>query len=481
MIRFNTYLAVRFPNRSHSYDCSKLTSLIVSGADSLTNLNCNNTGIINLDITKNLNLTFLACEGSSVTSLDVSKNRDLFYLICGKTKISSLDVSNNPNITTLNCNDNRNLTTLTLSGDDALKSLSCYNTGITSLDVSNNPNLESLNCNTIGISSLDVSNNPNLKYLYCQNIPLAWLSIGDNVNLEKLTKTDTSISIPFTSKTFNIKNLFHGIDPKKVEITDNGSIDHDTGIVSVYHENKPLTYTYDCGTAKGTPVTLNVTLNFLRADSTITITDKLDMTYTGKPVKAPSYKTTGSKGAVTFTYEKWNGSSWEVLNGAPVKAGRYQVYAYVAEDDFNKSADSRMVFTIAQANNEWTSPLKLKDWTFGENANTPTAGSKFGTVSFTYSDTKNGTYTDKVPTKAGIWYVKATVTQTNDYTGLESIEEFTIHEQENKDKSSSGVHTGDNSQTGLLAAFTMMSAGYAAFVISKKRKKNRKEDETALL
>ena len=77
--------------------------------------------------------------------------------------------------------------------------------------------------------------------------------------------------------------------------------------------------------------------------------------------------------------------------------------------------------------NEFTQPLTITDWTYGETANKPTAKAKYGTIKYTYSNTADGTYTEEVPTNAGIYYVKATVEETADYSGLESnAVEFTI-------------------------------------------------------
>ncbi len=45
---------------------------------------------------------------------------------------------------------------------------------------------------------------------------------------------------------------------------------------------------------------------------------------------------------------------------------------------------------------------------------------KYGTIKYTYSNTADGTYTEEVPTEAGTHYVKATVEETADYSGLES-------------------------------------------------------------
>ena len=51
---------------------------------------------------------------------------------------------------------------------------------------------------------------------------------------------------------------------------------------------------------------------------------------------------------------------------------------------------------------------------------------KYGNVVFTYSDKKDGTYTGKVPTEAGTWYVKATVEGNENYTGMVATDSFEI-------------------------------------------------------
>ena len=80
--------------------------------------------------------------------------------------------------------------------------------------------------------------------------------------------------------------------------------------------------------------------------------------------------------------------------------------------------------------NEFTQPLTITSWTYVETANTPTAEAKYGTIKYTYSNTADGTYTEKVPTNAGTHYVKATVEKTADYSGLESdAVEFVIEKK----------------------------------------------------
>src|SRR5699024_5143912 len=95
---------------------------------------------------------------------------------------------------------------------------------------------------------------------------------------------------------------------------------------------------------------------------------------------------------------------YEKISSAPTDAGEYLVIASVEDDDNYKGADAGLPFTISQAANEWTQELSIKGWRQGDGANAPTAAAKFGDVSFAYSDSKDGEYTDTVPTDAGTWY-----------------------------------------------------------------------------
>ena len=288
-------------------------------------------------------------------------------------------------------------------------------------------------CHNTGIQTLDVSKSPDMTSLYCSNTPLAYLNLGNQNTLNSLNKPSPSIiDFVVTSDSFDMTKAFAGIDISKVTNI-RGATLNGTKLTD-YKIDRPITYTYDCGTANRNPEILNVTLNLVKSDSDIQITGTLDTTYTGKPIDYPSVKTTGSTGAVTFTHEKWNGSAWEVFSNLPTDAGRYRVQAHLASDDFNNEAVSeKKEFTITQATNSWKNEPVIANWTYGGHPSTPTATAKFGNQIFTYSDSKTGTFTSDVPVNAGTWYVKATVASTNNYTGLESIYAFTILPKNIKD------------------------------------------------
>ena len=450
---------IRELNVNNNTDLTKLycyntgiQTLDVSNNKDLQTLVCNNTGIQTVDVSNNKDLQYLACNNTGIRELNVNNNTDLRDLYCYNTGIRELNVNNNTDLRNLYCY-NTGIQMLDVSNNTALKYLACYstgiqtldvsnntdlttlycsNTGIQTLDVSNNTNLTRLDCSNTGIQTLDVSNNTALARLYCDNTPLAYLNLGNQPLLSDLEMPSPSnIDLAVTSDSFDMTQTFAGFDISKVKIN-NGAVLKGT-ILSRYTLGKPITYTYACGTADGKPVALDVTLNLKKSDSSIEITGTLDMTYTGKPIETPSVKTTGSTGAVTFTYEKWNGSAWEVVNDMPANAGKYRIQAHLAESDFYKSAEASKEFMISQAVNSWENDLMIADWTYDDQSNIPTATAQFGNPIFTYSDSKTGTFTSDVPVNAGTWYVKATVAGTDNYTGLESVRAFSILPKNIKD------------------------------------------------
>ena len=72
--------------------------------------------------------------------------------------------------------------------------------------------------------------------------------------------------------------------------------------------------------------------------------------------------------------------------------------------------------------------VNIEGWTYGGTAKTPTSTATFGadTVVYTYSDAENGTFIGTIPETAGIWYVKASVSGTDNYPNGEAVTSFAI-------------------------------------------------------
>ena len=236
-----------------------ISKLDVTNNPNLKQLSCNKTGVTELDVTHNPQLATLDIGDTKVKTLDVSKNPLLHTLVCYQTEIDMLNVSNNLDLKELSC-FGTNITELDVTKNTKLTDLNCLSTPIKALDLSNNLELERLSCSGIleqGIRGLDISKNTKIKELRCHD--LYWLNVGDNKVLENYHDFVSDGYIDIKGNKIDLKkDVEQGIDISKV--TANGTLDKDTGIITVDNVKKPVTYEYDCGTYKNGKVVLKVEL-----------------------------------------------------------------------------------------------------------------------------------------------------------------------------------------------------------------------------
>ncbi|MDE6195701.1 MAG: MBG domain-containing protein, partial [Erysipelotrichaceae bacterium] len=157
--------------------------------------------------------------------------------------------------------------------------------------------------------------------------------------------------------------------------------------------------------------------------SSITINEELSKAYDGIAVAKPKVTVTGSSGAVSF---EWYTADGTKLAEAPAEVGNYKVKAILAGDENYKGVETEAEFSISKASNAWTTELSMQGWVYGEEVNTPQAEVQFGKITYTYSTSEDGVYTEEVPSDAGVYWVKASVEGTNNYEGLEAKVSFTI-------------------------------------------------------
>lgn len=156
--------------------------------------------------------------------------------------------------------------------------------------------------------------------------------------------------------------------------------------------------------------------------------DSLDKDYDGNAVAFPTITTVPEEVKASLKWYQKNGEDWTEISAAPTDAGEYSVKAYAEEsDDYEAGSSKRVEFTISKAQNEWTVNPAINNWTSDQTPSKPAGKAKFGTVSFSYSDKKDGTYTETQPTSSGSWYMKATVDGNGNYDGLKKIIPFTIY------------------------------------------------------
>ena len=195
------------------------------------------------------------------------------------------------------------------------------------------------------------------------------------------------------------------------------------------------------GTENYTGLESVVLFTIAKADTTLTFEkENIDKTYDKNVISEPKVNKTGSSNDIVFEWYIADGNGWQKLDNAPSDVGTYKVIASVTEDTNYNGASIEKEFSISMADNKWTKELSIKDWTYGETASAPSAAAKYGDVAYTYSNSKDGTYTSDVPVNAGTWYVKASVAGTANYTGLESAPvSFEIKKADSSIKFKDGV------------------------------------------
>lgn len=122
-----------------------------------------------------------------------------------------------------------------------------------------------------------------------------------------------------------------------------------------------------------------------------------------------------------------------VSNEGGTDAGEYDIVLELtdatkyewATPDSDDATKVTLKFAITKAPNQITA-LSLEGWTYGEEPKMPVATAQFGTPTFAYSATADGTFIETAPTAVGNYVVKATVAATTNYDGAEKTAEFKI-------------------------------------------------------
>ena len=179
---------------------------------SLTDLDCSENEIGELDLSKNTELVNLECWANQLTSLDTSKNIKLKKLCCDNNALTSLNIQGNTELTRLDCYEN-NLTELDVSGVTAWLELSCQNNELTklkltrtvtelnceenqltSLDLSNYKDLVDLDCSSNRLSQINVSGCTHLMNVHCNGNQISQLDLSGRANLREVQCSGNRIS-----------------------------------------------------------------------------------------------------------------------------------------------------------------------------------------------------------------------------------------------------------------------------------------------
>ncbi|MDY4671200.1 MAG: DUF5011 domain-containing protein [Oliverpabstia sp.] len=408
--------------RLFNLDCdnNNLKVLDISNNPEIALLSCRNNKLSTLDVSKQTHLNSLSCEDNLLTTLDITNNTELKTLICNNNFIKELDITQNSKLQWLKCDSNP-IKQLDTTNAPYLNKLQVNYTALTQLDISKNTELASLEvCNT-NIAGLDVSNNSNLEYLaYIDNgkyFP-TWLNIGNKSNLDLDINSLIEREINLTDNTFDLrKNTDSKIDLSKVTITSNGTLDKNTGIVTVKDTSKDVSYKYDCGTNNGEHVFLNVTFKLnddipTNTPPTISANDiTLNVGDTFDPLKDVT-ATDKEDGTITLTKDNIIANDVDTS-----KAGTYHV-TYKVTDKNGASTEKTITVIVKQNTGDLnTAPtisandvtLNVGD-TFDPLANVTATDKEDGTITLT----KDNIIANDVDTsKAGTYHVTYKVTDKN--------------------------------------------------------------------
>lgn len=144
-----------------------------------------------IDLSKNKKLKRLVLQNAMLTQVDVSKNTELVYLDVSWNYLEGLDVTNNIALEELNCTWSfvdpegglRNVSQPDISRNKKLKKFCCGQNGFEEIDVSGNPELTVLSVSYNKMHQIDVSKNPKLTKLDCEENELYKLDVSQNKEL----------------------------------------------------------------------------------------------------------------------------------------------------------------------------------------------------------------------------------------------------------------------------------------------------------
>ncbi len=175
-----------------------------------------------------------------------------------------------------------------------------------------------------------------------------------------------------------------------------------------------------------------VTFNYSSDTSSVTvenITVAVERQVIKVPEVAPEYYT-----GELLVPEIVDSEKYTFNTDGGVDVGKYTVVFTLSDTenyrwDIVDGAVAERCFEILRAENLWTKELSVFDVYYGADL-APAAESKFGIVTYLYSATEFGSYTQTPPREVGRYFVKAVVTENVNYSGIiSSAVPFSIIEE----------------------------------------------------
>lgn len=230
------------------------TALVGKGIKDLTGLKYF-TSLTNLDCRNNPGLT----------SIDLSGNNALQNLLITGCKVTSLDFSHNPDMTTINCVGMKTLTSINVDSCTNLEKLYIGDNPFTELNITNNKKLTLLSVYKTGLTTLDLSNNGKLSILYAfGNSQLQVLDLKNDTSLITLYAYDNNWPSIDVSTLAKLK-IFdcHGNNLTKLDVSKNTALQtllfYDNQLTTIDLSKNTRLTSLDCHNNKLTSLSLNLT------------------------------------------------------------------------------------------------------------------------------------------------------------------------------------------------------------------------------
>lgn len=152
----------------------------------ITELDCSDSELSKLDISKNTKLKKLNCSMNVLEKLNTKNNKQLEELYCNDNYIDKLNLTENQKIKALNYSGNKNIKVKGTNRLKKLERLSANRTETDKINISYYKNLKVLECNDNNLSKLNLKKNKKLQSLYCSGNKLKKLNLSKNKNLTML-------------------------------------------------------------------------------------------------------------------------------------------------------------------------------------------------------------------------------------------------------------------------------------------------------
>lgn len=177
-------------------------------------------------------LTTLSCQGNSdLTSIDLSVVPKLKKLLIVDCNVTSLDFTNNPDMIYIDCSNSKNagkLASINVSKCSGLTHLALRGNKIDKLDVTHNPELKMLSFYKNNLTTIDLSKNTKLDTLYANNnSELTSLDLTNNTDLTYLSVYSNNMPKLNVTKLTNLKSLLcFGNKLKELDVTHNSQLEY---------------------------------------------------------------------------------------------------------------------------------------------------------------------------------------------------------------------------------------------------------------